>query len=68
MQKIRVFNRFGVSQYVAWSYSPEENPDAKEKAYEKLSELNIENAIVYEVAPEVFWYSLPDKKINCSLY
>lgn len=65
MEKIRILNRFGLSELKEWSYNPEENIEAKEKAYNKLKEMGIEDAIVYEVAPEVFWYSIPNEKVNC---
>ena len=65
---MRIFNRFGLAEYIEWSYNPEENLNAKEKAYVKLVELGIENAVVYEVAPVAFWYRLNDGSINCSIY
>jgi len=68
MEKIRILNRFGIWETKEWSYNPEENLNAKEKAYQKLKELGIQNAIVYEVAPEVFWYSTSEQKINCGGY
>lgn len=68
MKTIRMMTRQGIAVYMQWSYEPKENPEALERANKKLAELGIDNAEVYEVAPECFWYSTPMKSINCSVY
>ena len=68
MKTMRIYNQYGGWEFMKWSYNPDENPEAKEKAYKKLTELGIDNATVYEVAPIVFWYSLPDNPMNVSEY
>jgi hypothetical protein len=69
MQKMRIFNKFGLAEYIEWDYDPDKNPIAKEKAYKRLAELKI-IAYVYEVAPRLFWYNTTGiyEDINCELY
>lgn len=68
MNKIRILNRTGMYSYMEWDYSPENNATATKRAYAKLATEKITDAKVWEVSPEVFWYSTPDKKVNCLLY
>jgi hypothetical protein len=68
MQKMRILQKNGTFIYQEWSYNPEENPDAKEKALQVLANSGIMNASIYEIALLCFWYSTPDKKINCMRY
>lgn len=63
-----MLNRYGTRVYMRWSYDPKENKEAHDKALKKLQFLGVENAEVYEVAPEVFWYKTPKEEINCSTY
>jgi len=68
MQKIWILNKRGIWEYKEWDYKPENNPEALEKAKRKLEKLGITNAKIFEVAPEVFWYELPNGEIECEEY
>ncbi|MFA5186880.1 MAG: hypothetical protein WC551_10410 [Patescibacteria group bacterium] len=67
MQKIRMLNRYGYFETVEWDYDPAKNPKAKRRAEETLKAKGIDGTI-YEVAPEVFWFSTKEKEVNCSTY
>jgi hypothetical protein len=67
MKKIRILNRQGNFITMEWDFDPKINIIASKKAKTSLKRNNIKG-IVYEVAPECFWYSTDTKKINCGLY
>ena len=68
MKSMMILNRVGRWETMVWDYDPEKNPKAKKMALEKLKTLNVKNAIVYEVAPECFFYKTPEENINVKVY